>query len=80
MPILAIVRAALEALVAYYSLKRERLEYDLIEVSEARMLALRARIEKLRDLRTEAGTQSADALQLVYQREKTKYEKYLTAL
>lgn len=80
MPLLAIVRTALEALVAYYSLKRERLEYDLIEVSEARMLALRARIEKLRDLRTEAGTQSADALQLVYQREKIKYEKYLTAL
>lgn len=80
MTITAIIRAALEALTAYLTLKRERLSYDLVEASEQRMRSIRERIEALRDKGTEAATQEADLLFAAYQREKTKYEKYLNSL
>ena len=80
MTITALIRAVLEAIIAYYRYRQESLIYDLIATSEKRMLELRRQIELLRDKRTEAATQAADQLSELYQREKLKYEKYLTSL
>lgn len=80
MTITAVLRAALEALNAYLSLKRERLVYELIDASERRMRDIRERIDTLRDKGTEATTQEADLLFAAYQREKLKHEKYLSSL
>lgn len=80
MGIIALLTAALEAFVAYATLKRERLSYELAESSELRLRNIRSRIDVLRDKHTEAATQEADMLFVSYQREKLKYEKYLTAL
>jgi hypothetical protein len=80
MTIMAIIRAALEALIAYFNLKREQLGYELVEASERRMRDIRVRIDALRDKGNEAATQEADLLFAAYQREKLKYEKYLNSL
>jgi hypothetical protein len=80
MGIIRLIAAALDAFASYYTLRRERLIYEMLDVSEERLIAIRERIEELRDKGDEKSTQAADQLVLLYQREKKKYETYLSSI
>ncbi len=79
-PLLGLVKEALSAAAGYFWLKKERLLYDLIEISEKRQMAMTTAIETCRQQKTEAATQRADLIFQNLQKEKAKYEKLLNSL
>lgn len=72
--------ALLQALSAFWSLKKDKLIYDMIEESENKQSKLIKEIELNRNKKTEESTQLADFLFSQLQKEKIKYEKILSNL
>ncbi len=77
---IAALTGLFNALSAFWSLKKEKLVYDMLEESENKQLNLIKEIELNRDKKTEESTQRADFLFSRLQKEKIKYEKILSNL
>jgi hypothetical protein len=78
--LIAALTGLFNALSAFWSLKKEKLVYDMLEESENKQLNLIKEIELNRDKKTEESTQRADFLFSRLQKEKIKYEKILSNL
>jgi hypothetical protein len=74
------LKSLLDALTAFFSLKKEKLIYEMLEQSEKRQLELIKEIELKRNKGTEESALEADFLFSTLQKEKDKYEKILTRL
>jgi hypothetical protein len=78
--LIAALTGLFHALSAFWTLKKEKLIYDMLEESEKKQLSITKEIELNRDKGTEESTQRADFLFLQIQKEKIKYEKILSSL
>jgi hypothetical protein len=78
--LIAALTGLFHALSAFWTLKKEKLIYDMLEESEKKQVSLIKEIELNRDKKTEDSTQRADFLFLQVQKEKIKYEKILSSL
>lgn len=77
MTIIALIRAALEALTAFLEHATASIKDRRIIDSEARQQQLISEIERLREIGSSGATQNADLLSQTLQREKQKYEKFI---
>lgn len=77
---IAALTGLFEALSAFWSLKKEKLVYDMLDESENKQSSLIKEIEFNRSKKTEEATQKADYLFSQLQKEKMKYEKILSRL
>lgn len=77
---IAALTGLFEALSAFWSLKKEKLVYDMLDESENKQSNLIKEIEFNRNKKTEESTQKADYLFSQLQKEKVKYEKILSRL
>ncbi len=77
---IAALTGLFEALSAFWSLKKEKLVYDMLDESENKQSSLIKEIEFNRSKKTEEATQKADFIFLQLQKEKIKYEKILSRL
>lgn len=77
---IAALTGLFDALSAFWSLKKEKLVYDMLDESENKQSSLIKEIEFNRNKKTEESTQKADYLFSQLQKEKVKYEKILSRL
>lgn len=77
---IAALTGLFQALSAFFSLKKEKLVYDMLEESEGEQEMIIKEIELNRNKGTEESAQRADFLFSKLQKEKLKYEKILSRL
>ena len=77
---IAALTGLFDALSAFWSLKKEKLVYDMLDESENKQSSLIKEIVFNRNKKTEESTQKADYLFSQLQKEKVKYEKILSRL
>ena len=75
-----VIKELLAVLSAFFSLKREKLVYEMLEESEDKQLELIRGIEQNRDKKTEESALEADFLATRLEKEKEKYAKILNRL